>query len=163
MSITVEEDLKNCLSYDPPTGVITWVKDCKFPGREAGHATKRGHRTINRKGVSYQAHQVAWLLYYGVWPASGIDHESGQPEDNRANNLRDADQAVNNKNKRVYRSSSSGVLGVSWCKLTTKWRAYININKRLVVLGRYDSFIDAVAVRKAAERQHQYHPNHGRV
>ena len=160
--MATEDDLKASLSYDPRTGVITWLARTKFQGQEAGHSTKRGHRTINRKGIGYQTHRIAWLLYYGSWPSAGIDHIDGDPSNNRITNLREAGQEINNKNRKLNQNSSTGIAGVSWCKSANKWRAYINVNKRHLRIGHFESFNDAVAARKNAESQYGYHPNHGR-
>lgn len=162
MSTTPEEDLIRSLIYDHVTGVLTWAPGTKLAGNVAGYVTKRGHLVVSRKGVLYQAHRIAWLLYYGSWPTAGIDHIDGNPGHNWITNLRDATQQVNNMNKCLRRDSSTKVTGVSWCKLAKRWRAYISINKKPVRIGYFDDFDAAVAARKAAEMLHGYHPNHGR-
>jgi len=162
-TITLENDLSNSLIYNPLTGVILWKEGTKRQGKEAGNATKRGHRTISRNSVLYQAHRIAWLLHYKQWPKHGIDHIDGNPGNNRISNLRDVEQETNNKNKRLRKDSKTGVLGVSWCKTTKKWSAYININKKMKKLGYYSDFNKAVSVRKHAERENNYHPNHSRA
>jgi len=156
------DDLKQALRYDPATGIFRWAPGTRRAGQQAGHQTKRGHWTINRKAVLYQAHQVAWLLYYGDWPTHGIDHIDGDPSNNRIANLRDVGQPENTKNRSLNRNSSSGVAGVSWCKESQKWRAYVHLNGKPLRLGFFASFNEAVQTRKAAERQYGYHPNHGR-
>lgn len=159
----VEEDLIASLSYDPLSGVITWKPGTKHAGKEAGCSSKRGHRLLNRKGTVYLAHRVAWLLYFGQWPKDGVDHIDGDPSNNRINNLREATQSVNNKNRRLNQNSQTGVSGVAWCSTLKKWRAYINVNNKHTTLGRFDSFDLAVAARKEAEIANNYHPNHGRA
>jgi hypothetical protein len=160
--VNEEDDLKRSLIYDPSTGKLTWAQGTKFAGNEAGHRTKRGHITINRKGKPHQAHRIAWLLYYGSWPVNGIDHIDGDPSNNKISNLRDVGQDLNNKNKCIRMDSSSGVTGVAWCTATNKWRAYISVHGKTRRLGQSASFERAVQLRKAAERKYGYHPNHGR-
>lgn len=161
--MAIEDDLKQSLLYDPDTGILTWAKGTRNAGNTAGHATKRGHMTVSRKGVLYQAHRVAWLLHYGHWPVSGIDHIDGNPGNNRIANLRDVGQEDNNKNKCIRRDSASKVMGVTWDKLTGKWRVGISIDKKRYTLGFFADFNKAVAVRKEAEQKFGYHPNHGRI
>lgn len=161
-TISCEEDLKSALEYNPCTGIITWKNGTRCQGKEAGHCTKRGHRTISRKGILYQAHRIAWLLHYGTWPKNGIDHIDGNPSNNAINNLRDVGQDQNNKNKCIRKDSCTKVTGVSWCKITNKWRAYISIKGKPVRLGYFDDFNLAVTCRKNAEIEHGYHKNHGR-
>lgn len=164
MSITSnEKDLIASLSYDPLTGLITWKEGTRRAGKEAGCSTKRGHRLINRNSTVYLAHRVAWLLHHGVWPSEGLDHVDGNPANNRMSNLREASQSINNKNRKLNSNSKSGVSGVAWCSISKKWRAYINVDHKQTTLGRFDSFDEAVAVRKTAEANNNYHPNHGRA
>lgn len=162
MSTTDEDGLRKSLSYDPSSGLLTWLPGTRFAGRTAGYTTKRGHLIITRTGVTFLAHRVAWFLYYGNWPSKGIDHIDGDPSNNRIENLRDVGQSDNNRNKCLRKDSSTQVTGVSWCKVAKKWRAYINISGKPHRLGYFEDFQAAVDARKAAEPLHGYHPNHGR-
>lgn len=58
-------------------------------------------------------------------------------------------------------TNKSGVTGVSWYKRSGKWRAQIIVDGRALHLGLFDSFDEAVAVRKAANEKFGYHPDHG--
>lgn len=44
-----------------------------------------------------------------------------------------------------------GQMGVKWYEERQKWHAYINFNGKRIPLGRFKTFEEAVAVRKAAE------------
>lgn len=54
--------------------------------------------------------------------------------------------------KKVRSDNSSGCTGVSWDKNRRKWCAYIGIKKKRHRLGQYDTYKEAVDVRKKAER-----------
>ena len=86
---------------------------------------------------------------------------------NRANNLppnlREATQAENMRNTALRSDNMSGVMGVSWDKENRRWRADIRVNGRRFNLGRFRSIQDAISARKAAEREHQFHENHGKI
>jgi hypothetical protein len=43
------------------------------------------------------------------------------------------------------------------------WQARIRVNNRHIYLGVFDSMEEAVRVRKIAEREYGFHPNHGRA
>ena len=51
---------------------------------------------------------------------------------------------------------------IAYVILLQKWRAQIRVDGKRKHLGYFDTFDDAVAARKAAEIEHNYHPNHGR-
>tara|TARA_R110001606_G_scaffold190822_1_gene338772 strand:+ start:384 stop:701 length:318 start_codon:yes stop_codon:yes gene_type:complete len=101
-------------------------------------------------------------MHVGDWPADQIDHISGDRSDNRIENLREATQTENSRNMKTLANNMSGVMGVSWDKRERHWIATISDDNSSVRLGRFKSFEDAVAARKAAEVEYGYHPNHGR-
>jgi hypothetical protein len=103
------------------------------------------------------AHRLVWLLHKGYWPAADLDHINEDKTDNRIENLREATRAQNMQNVRVHKHNTSGCKGVAWYAPRGKWRAYIFCNYRQRHLGLFSTFTDAVAARKAAERQLHSH------
>lgn len=55
---------------------------------------------------------------------------------------------------RPYKNNKSGQTGVHWCKSVSLWRAYIQVQKKSIYLGGYHDINDAIAARKAAEKQY---------
>lgn len=53
----------------------------------------------------------------------------------------------------MTKSNISGVVGVNWDKSRNKWQASIRYKGKRYNLGRFDSFNEAVQVRKAAEEK----------
>jgi hypothetical protein len=51
----------------------------------------------------------------------------------------------------IKKNNSSGCTGVSFRKDRNKYRAYIKFQRKNIFLGNYDTYEDAVAVRKLAE------------
>lgn len=80
-----------------------------------------------------------------------IDHKSINPLDNRKQNLRKCTSSQNSMNRGMQSNNTSGVKGVHWDKKYLKWKVYIKVDKKLVHLGHYENFDDAVQVRKNAE------------
>jgi hypothetical protein len=158
------EYVNELLKYDHETGILTW----KVPrqgirvGNEAGCLAKNGYRYVRIDGKNYLSHRLAWLLYTREWPADQIDHINQVRDDNRIKNLREVSHRDNLRNQKKPKNNSSGVVGVFWFKPTQKWRALIQIDGKLKHLGLFKALDDAVAVRKAAEKEYGYHPNHGR-
>ena len=165
-----QERLKELLHYNHDTGVFTWLVrrgGAMKAGSVAGavDCPKRNFIQYNRIKIdykSYRAHRLAWLYLYGCWPLDGMDHIDGDGLNNRIKNLREADQGENCKNKRLYRSNSSGVVGVNWAKDRNQWRAQIRSGKVQINIGQYDNLFDAVCARKSTEIKLGFHLNHGR-
>ena len=83
-----------------------------------------------------------------------IDHINHNTAYNRKVNLRVISQTENMKNMRLKANNKSGVAGVCKETRTGKWIVTIYFDKHSKSLGRFDSFDDAVAARKAAEEKY---------
>lgn len=152
------DDLRPVFSYDPETGVLTRRSTGKPVGTDNGH----GYLLVSFKGRKLQAHRIAWVLVHGNWPSGQIDHINGIRSDNRLTNLRDVTASQNQRNATLRKDNTSGRIGVHFDKMSGKWEARIRLKDRRINLGRFDAIEDAVAARAAAEREHGFHPNHGR-
>lgn len=146
-------DLKALLKYDPDTGYIYWIAKGKgrIKKKPAGTMTSNGYIGICINGKRIFAHRIAWQLHYGSMPSDQIDHINGNTKDNRIINLREATNAQNGKNLKLFKSNTSGIKGVSLCKATKKWRATIKVGFKMICLGRYDKIENAAKARKDAE------------
>lgn len=97
------EQLRNTLHYDPFTGKI-YKKIFDETGRatelkEAFTTYRLGYLNGSHLGYTYDAHRIAWALYYGAWPEKEIDHWNGDRADNRIRNLRDVSHLENSRNR----------------------------------------------------------------
>ena len=79
-----------------------------------------------------------------------VDHINRVRTDNNANNLRWVDY-VENAHNRSYRPGISGVMGVSFEHRCKRWRANIGVDHKVVFLGYFVEYSDAVNARKNAE------------
>lgn len=178
------EMLIEMFELDADTGVIRWKHRPEHhfrttAARTASHSanrfnsqlagkvafTSRHQRGYLRAEIGnklFQAHRVAFALFYGHWPAGVIDHINGDPSDNRICNLRSVEQAENMKNQALRVNNSSGRVGVRAHKVTGKWHAAIKVNGKNKHLGVFSSHAEASAARSAAESKYGYHQNHGR-
>jgi hypothetical protein len=172
MSISVEQ-LKDLLNYDPETGHLFWRErpvssqadktfNKRFAGVRAYEERHKGYGRIKLLGKKYKAHRVAWAIHHGEWPELQIDHINGVRTDNRLENLRQATNRQNAMNRERPANNMSGVMGVTWDKIARKWISAICVNGKNTYLGCFDLFADAVSVRKDAETEYGFHPNHGR-
>lgn len=157
--LITQDRLKSLLTYDPDTGEFRWriKRSNRAPkGSVAGCADKHGYIVIRLDGTLYKAHRLAWLYCYGVLPSKNIDHINQNPGDNRITNLREADQHENNQNRRVQRSSRSGVTGISWNTAHGRWQARIHVRGQCISLGMHETKEAAILARANAERR--YYP-----
>lgn len=172
------ELLRKLLRYEPETGKLFWRKrppemfgrranflawNKRWAGKAAFTAYRQGYHQGRVLSQNLVAHRVIWALHTGAWPEHQIDHINGNRADNRWRNLRAVTSAENMRNKRQRSNNTSGVTGVSWAKEKRKWLADIRVNGKQIHIGRFDQKADAIAARKAAEKQYGFHPNHGRT
>jgi len=170
--------LKECLKYNSETGIFIWKTrpeyhfktigahntwNTRFSSTIAGTDDGIGYVRIILRGNRYRAHRLAWLYMTGEFPLDQIDHINGKRSDNSIKNLRQSDDSDNRKNMKRRDDNSSGATGVSWHKRAKKWNPKIQVGKKQIHLGLFDSFDDAVKVRKLAEIKYGFHENHGRI
>ena len=171
-----QQELHALLDYDPLTGVLTWKSrpPSMFMSQRAcstwnsRYAGKRAFTAQDRKGYfvgaihasNYRASRVIWKWMTGL-DADEVDHKDGDNQNNRLNNLRDVTGQVNHKNMKTPVTNKSGHIGVFWREDKQRWIAYIGSRPR-IILGHFTNLADAIAARKQAEIDNDYHPNHGR-
>ena len=147
-------DLRQLLSYNPGTGVFTWLVALRLgkpAGDVAGTLGADGYISISILRRKYKAHRLAWLYLHGEWPKDEIDHINGDRADNRLANLRPATRHKNSANKRRYSNNQSGRKGVNWHRQHQKWCTRITVNGKRKHIGLFHSLEDAAdAYRRAA-------------
>ena len=157
-----QSTLKELVHYNPTTGV--------FVRRAASGTAKdgdpmgcvaHGYLQASVNGKPYLLHRLAFLYMTGSFPPDQVDHINHKRDDNRWINLRHATRTENLRNATLSNSNTSGHTGVYWNKASNKWNAMIQINGTLKHLGFFDDKNEAIATRKAANKKHGFHPNHG--
>lgn len=81
-----------------------------------------------------------------------VDHIYHIKHDNRKSQLRIVTNQQNQFNSNLRQDNTTGVSGVYWHKNKHKWESLIGYNKKIIYLGMYDDFDEAVKVRKEAEK-----------
>lgn len=171
------ELLRKILRLDAETGRLYWLprpremfkRNQDFKAWNKRFACKEALSTINKEGYlsgtifgyTYLAHRVVLCLSKGYWPKHETDHINRNRLDNRPTNLRDVPHSENMKNKKLHKSNISGCSGVY--RQSGKWIATIGVDSAREYLGVFDDVNDAIAVRKAAEKEFGYHENHGKA
>jgi len=176
-----KETLLKVLSYNPESGRLVWLPrseemftsskrmtaaakakmwNAKNAGQAALESTNGKHFAGRLFGQPALAHRVIWKMLTGS-DADVIDHINGVGRDNRAANLRSVSFADNCKNRSRNKSSTNPYPGVK--PYRDRWQATIRSNRKDYHLGIFAEASDAIAARKAAERVHGFHANHGRT
>ena len=168
--------LLKLLRYEPDTGKLFWRErsladgfktvrswrtwSARYTDQEAFTCDNGlGYRDGSVFGTQYKAHRIIWKMVTGE-DADDIDHINGKRSDNRWLNLRSVSRLENTRNAAVYSTNTSGHIGVS--ERGGRWIARIRVRGCRVWLGIFDRKDDAVRARLVAEREHGFHPNHGR-
>lgn len=79
------------------------------------------------------------------------DHIDGDRLNNRRLNLRVVGRFQNTWNNGIRSDNTSGIRGVTWDSVNSKWRVTIGVSGKYIRLGRFSSLEEARAVREAAE------------
>lgn len=121
-----------------------------------------GYRVVNVNGKQHRVHRLIWVMLVGEIPEGyQIDHIDGNRANNHISNLRLATRVENQRNARKRRDNTSGTKGVSFDKLSGKWRAQIRKDGRNIstLFETKDEAIDYV--RQSRELLHKDFANHG--
>ena len=174
MSLPTAAELNAMFYYDSETGDLykrpftdamgrfqtRYSKDpIRNPLRNVGG--KMYYRTkVTGVRNDFLVHRIIFKMVYG-WEPENIDHIDGNGCNNRLENIRASNPVENHQNVRKSTRNTSGVVGVSLTRDKRRWRARIRVGKTDVLLGEFRNFDDAVKVRRDAEVEYGYHPNHG--
>lgn len=77
-----------------------------------GSIDKDGYLIIKVKNKQFKAHRIAWLLNYGNFPNSELDHINRNKLDNRIENLRESNRTQQNRNKNKKPNKQTGQVGI---------------------------------------------------
>lgn len=87
----------------------------------------------------FRKHRLIAWAFLG-FSEKQVNHKDGVKDNNHLSNLEYVTQRENQCHRRLKKGYD---IGVSWCKKSKKWRAYIQINKKWSHLGFFDNKQDA--------------------
>lgn len=117
-------------------------------------STKRGYAEAKDKNTRHTIQMSRLVMGVGYGDRVQVDHINHNIFDNRKQNLRICTISQNNHNVGLRSTNTSGVTGVSWSKKSNKWCVHIQYDGKDHSLGFYNSFDEAVKVRKDAEQKY---------
>lgn len=147
-------EVQDIYHYDPLTGYFTYkVRTAQriHVGDRAGTLSSDGYWSVRFNGKIHRAGRLAFYYMTGRWPDPEIDHKDGNPLNDAWDNLREATSSQQKMNTKKRRDNSSGIKGVSWNKLSNKWRADIMLNGKSKFLGHFDDIHQAEKAYLAAQ------------
>lgn len=159
--------LRECLSYDPESGQLTWRErplshfktvgaqhtwNTRYAGKTAGSPQSNGYLHVAIDNVKYLTHRVIWKLVTGDEPGPLLDHRDLNKRNNVWENLRQASKVLNSINGLGHtRRSEIGLKGVA--RKRNRYRAFITINQKYVSLGSFDTPEEAHAAYCAKAKE----------
>jgi HNH endonuclease/AP2 domain len=150
MEIT-QEFLNEIFEYKD--GNLFWKVDRgnnKVKGKKANKTKKsNGYQEVKIHSKGYYAHRVIFMMIHGRWPEQ-IDHIDGDRSNNLLSNLREANNAQNNRNTKLRSTNTSGFKGVSFYKSANRYIAKITVNYQSIHLGCFKTPEEAHDVYKQA-------------
>jgi hypothetical protein len=161
------DELKILFEYNPESGEfirkVIYHRQAGTVGcnRVITSTNLHGYHTVGIRGKVHLVHRLVWLYMTGNEPDGQIDHIDGNKQNNRWSNLRVVSSVDNSRNRGVRKDNVSGATGVTRIKRSGKYVARIGSGQTYRHLGTFDTFDEALLVRKNAESIHGYHPNHG--
>lgn len=98
-------------------------------------------------GVCYLASRVIYFMTHGEDPGDvQVDHEDRNWLNNNVSNLRLDVGGVQQANRSMLQTNTSGVTGVYWNKEARRWRAYARVEDKPKHLGSFTCKIEAARV-----------------
>lgn len=108
---------------------------------------KKGYVVCEKEGKRIKLHRLIMNAPKGLV----VDHKNHDKSNNCKSNLRLATNAENSRNKKASKNNISGYAGVIYIKTSQKWRAFITVDKKNIILGLYENIQDAIKARIEAE------------
>ena len=131
-------------TYNSETGELFGMRGNVINNKSNGYI-----RTImihEKKYYNLFAHHLAWYIVHGEI-VDCLDHINGDRSDNRICNLR----SINNQQNCFNQTKGKGY---SWFKRDNNWRAYINLNRKFIHLGYFNTEEDARNAYLKAKKQY---------
>lgn len=125
---------------------VAWASQYRWHLTDKGYAAR--NVWVGRKHHMVPMHRE--LLGLSKGDGLEVDHRNRNRCDNRRSNLRAVTSDDQHHNRSSYAGSSSRFRGVSWHKVTQKWRARVQVYGKTHYLGLFDSEEEAGAAIRAA-------------
>ena len=156
----LREYLRYCESGHLVWNKRPWSKSTAKVGDKVGSLETNGYIRCQIFKNRKLEHQLVFLFFNGYIPKY-IDHINGIRDDNRIENLREADKQSNAFNRKSHKNSTSKYKGVSWCKRDKNWQVSYCIGGKRIYIGKFNCEIEAAKAYDNTVRE--YHKEFQKV
>lgn len=122
-----------------------------------GYERPDGYVYTRMGGKSYGEHRLIFLMFNGFMPEQ-VDHINGVRQDNRPENLRQANHSQNCMNRKNMGASSKGCY---WQSKRNKWIAQIGFKGKRITIGYFENLEDAA--KAYASKSKELHKEFSRL
>jgi hypothetical protein len=120
-----------------------------------------GYGRVRLKRALYGTHRLIFIMHHGYSPAI-VDHIDCNPQNNRIENLREANQKTNQQNQKIHPTNTSGYKNVTWVADKKKWAVRMMIDGKTKHKGYFNDPKDAAEfATKVREELFGSFANHG--
>lgn len=151
------EELLAMFDYDPLTGILRW-RCCLSNAAPAGTVAGNAKGQVGFKGGRLGASRIIFKILHNEEPEQ-VEHRDLNSRNNRADNLRAADNAQNHWNRAVWKTNVLGIKGVR-CR-QGRYMARISVRGTSIYLGTFTTLGDAKQAHDVAVAK--YHGEFGRA
>lgn len=153
MKTVTQERLKELFEYSDGDLIRRISVGNNAPaGVKVGSTRESGYLSVVVDCKRYLVHRLVYMYHHSYMPEGEIDHIDRDRSNNRIENLREVSRTCNLRNTGNPITNTSGVKGVSYNKVSGKWRARMSINNVDKFIGYHKDFEEAVLHRLAAEQ-----------
>jgi hypothetical protein len=145
-----QQRLQELFSYQDGNLVrkITVAGNAKA-GSIAGSYHNKGYVQVYVDGKNYLLHRLIYLYHKGYMP-NLLDHINNNKQDNSIENLREATYSQNQQNKKVQCTNKLQLKGAVYHPGKNKWQGRIQLNKKKISLGYFNTAEQAHEAYKIA-------------
>jgi len=151
--------------FEYKDGNLYWkvrLSNCVKIGDQVGCLDKSiGYCRVRFNKKLHHLHRIIFIMHHGYAPHT-VDHIDCNPQNNRIENLRAANQKTNQQNQKLSPRSTSGHKNVSWSKDKQKWSVRLMIDGKTTHKGYFTDLQEAADhAKKVREEAFGEFANHG--
>jgi hypothetical protein len=122
-------------------GILHWrvrpTQSRKLKGDTEAGSHSHGYKKVTVEQKTYYVHQIVFLMHHGYIPKI-IDHIDQDKCNNKIENLRAANKAINSLNRPLQPNNKSGHKGIFWNTQKQKWQASLYIMGKRIHCGFFE-------------------------